>query len=104
VCHLRARRDAAGNFAVGWVRRTRVDGDSWSSVEVPLGELRERYLLRVVKGTAIAREVTVSQSDWFYAVADQAADTVLGTPFEIHVAQLSDAFGAGPFARISIND
>ena len=104
VCHLRARRDAAGNFAVGWVRRTRVDGDSWSSVEVPLGELRERYAVRVVKGTAIAREVTVGQADWSYPVADQVADTVLGQPFEIHVAQLSDAFGAGPFGRISIND
>ncbi|MFZ1661198.1 MAG: phage tail protein [Paracoccaceae bacterium] len=104
VCHLRARRDAAGNFAVGWVRRTRMDGDNWSAVEVPLGELRERYLLRVVKGTAIAREVTVGPGDWSYPVADQAADTTLGQLFEIHVAQLSDAFGAGPFARITVND
>ena len=66
--------------------------------------IRDRYLLRVVKGTAIAREVTVGPGDWSYPVADQAADTTLGQLFEIHVAQLSDAFGAGPFARITVND
>ena len=46
--HLRAvRTDAA--VAVRWIRRSRVDADRWSE-QVPLGEERERYRVRVRQG------------------------------------------------------
>jgi hypothetical protein len=100
--HLRGSRPGAGDLQVQWVRRTRVNGDSWSAVEVPLGETNEAYLLRVMQGATIAREVTLVQPNWTYPQGMQAADGVTRA-FEIHVAQLSDAFGAGPFTRIDID-
>ena len=44
--HLRARRQG-GDLVVTWVRRTRIDGDGWGRGDVPLGEAREAYLVRV---------------------------------------------------------
>jgi len=103
VCQLGARRSATGDYAVTWVRRTRIDGDSWSAYEVPLGELRELYLVRVVVGAAIVREETLGAPAWSYSQTMQAADGVTAQPFEIHVAQISDAVGPGPFVRIALH-
>lgn len=100
--HLRAVA-SGGDLAVGWIRRTRIDGDSWQSVEVPLGEADETYLVRVFDGPALRREVTVGAPSWTYTAAARAADGVTA-PFEIAVAQVSDRFGPGPFTRITIND
>ncbi|SPH17632.1 hypothetical protein DEA8626_01156 [Defluviimonas aquaemixtae] len=100
--HLRAQRSAAGDLVLSWIRRTRIDGDSWSGVEVPLGETSEAYALRVVEGGLVKRELTLGQSSWTYPAGMQAADGIT-EPFEIHVAQLSDVFGPGPFRRIAID-
>ena len=96
--HLRARADSAGAVHVTWIRRTRIDGDSWSGVDVPLGESFERYLVRIVQAGSQEREVIVPLPSWTYSASAQAADGVTA-PFEIHVAQLSTAFGPGPFRR-----
>ncbi|OYX44348.1 MAG: host specificity protein [Rhodobacterales bacterium 32-67-9] len=100
--HLKARRTGAGDLDLGWVRRTRVDGDSWSGIDVPLGEAAERYLVRVMQGAAVRREVTLGQPAWTYPAGMEAADAMV-LPYEIHVAQMSDVFGPGPFKRIVIN-
>jgi len=100
-CHLRSLGAVGSDIAVSWIRRTRVDGDSWEGVEVPLGETVERYLLRVKSGSAILREVFRSVPDWTYAAADQVADGV-SAPFTIEVAQISDSFGPGPFESVEI--
>ncbi|WP_415184446.1 baseplate multidomain protein megatron [Phaeovulum sp.] len=100
-CHLRAVW-AGNDLSLGWVRRTRIDGDSWAAVDVPLGEGREGYLLRVVQEGTIRREVMTATPSWVYPEALRAGDGLSG-PFEIQVAQLSDTYGPGPFARIDIN-
>ncbi len=104
VCHLRARRGASGDCLVDWVRRARTDGDSWSGLEVPLGELREIYLVRVSRGGGVIREVITGAPNWTYAQTQKIADGLAGLSFSIEVAQLSDAYGAGPFTRMTIND
>ncbi|MCG6901796.1 MAG: glycoside hydrolase/phage tail family protein [Rhodobacter sp.] len=101
--HLRAAADGAGDLTVNWIRRTRTDGDSWQSVEVPLGEDSEAYLVRVLKDQAVMREATVTSAAYVYSAAAKAADGVTGT-YEIAVAQVSDRFGPGPFRRITINE
>ncbi|AJE46412.1 baseplate multidomain protein megatron [Celeribacter indicus] len=101
--HLRAAGTAAGETVLGWVRRTRIDGDSWQSFEVPLGESAELYLLRVVSAGRILREVTVARPGWTYTAAQKAADGVEGA-YEIHVAQMSERFGPGLFRRIEIHE
>lgn len=100
--HLRAIRQPDGAISFGWIRRTRVDGDSWLHAEVPLGEVSERYRLRVRAAGTLRREVIVTSPSWTYTSADQAADGV-GASFSVEVAQLSDRVGPGHLARIEID-
>ncbi len=95
VCHLRAVGGAGGDVAVSWIRRTRVDGDSWTGVEVPLGEERESYLVNVIANGSIKRQAQVETSSWSYTMAQRAADGVTGA-YRIEVAQISARYGAGP--------
>ena len=99
--HLRARRQG-GDVLLGWVRRTRIDGGSWGAGDVPLGEARERYLLRVLADGAVVREVTLDEPRWVYAAAERAADGVSGA-HRVAVAQVSDRFGPGLFTEVEID-
>lgn len=99
IGHLRAMPDATG-IRLRWVRRTRIDGDSWASTEVPLGEEREAYLLRVRRGDETLREVEVTVPEWNYATALRGADGQ--GPVTVEVAQLSARFGAGPFRAVTL--
>lgn len=101
--HLRAFGDAGGDLSLSWIRRTRIDGDSWQSVEVPLGEDSELYLVRVFKDQVLLREATVTSPAYTYSAAARTADGVTGT-YEIAVAQVSAQFGPGPFRRILIDE
>lgn len=99
--HLRAVA-LGGDSILTWVRRTRVDGDSWASAEVPLGEDREAYLVRVIAGDEVRREVEVTARSFVYTSAMRMADGVTG-PLVMAVAQVSDRFGPGPFGRIDMS-
>lgn len=100
--HLRAPRAVAGR-GIRWIRRSRIDADTWDGPDVPLGEASEQYILRVQDGTALRREVLLSTPMFTYTDAMRASDGTLSDYF-IEVAQVSERFGAGPFARIQIND
>lgn len=97
VAHLR-QTAIAGGTEFRWVRRTRMDGDSWASAEVPLGEDREAYVLRVTRGAALLREVEVTQPVWLYPAAQRLADGTADVT--VSVAQLSARFGPGPFRSV----
>lgn len=103
VCHLRAVRNASGDWQLSWLRRTRLDGDSWAGLDVPLGETREQYLVRVKIGSQIVREMTVVVPVWDYPAPAILADGLAGQAFAVEVAQLSEAFGAGPFKGVQID-
>ena len=101
--HLRAEGVLGADVDFSWIRRTRIDGDSWQSLDVPLGEAAEAYLLRVRDNVgAVLREVTLAAPAWTYTAAMQSSDGV-AVPFSVEVAQISDRFGAGLFKRIDIN-
>jgi hypothetical protein len=99
---LRAVRQEVGGIELSWIRRTRIDGDRWDGLDVPLGEAAERYLVRVVAGGAVRREEQVYVPFWTYSSAMRAADGVTGA-FDVEVAQISDRFGPGLKARIGID-
>ncbi len=99
--HLRGQRAEDGAIDVSWIRRTRIDGDRWDTPEVPMGEESESYLLRIIKDGAMLREVVLAVPEWRYETATQGTDGA-GTPFEVHVAQISAKFGAGVFAKTVI--
>ncbi|MDB6178038.1 glycoside hydrolase TIM-barrel-like domain-containing protein [Paracoccus sp. Z330] len=92
-CQLRVQ-----GRSISWVRRTRIDGDGWDGLDVPLGETREIYLLRVIRQGQVLAEVQVT-APAYQIPNDLWQSTLSGGAFEIAVAQLSDQFGAGPFAR-----
>ncbi|HIE55548.1 MAG TPA: hypothetical protein EYP90_10260 [Chromatiaceae bacterium] len=99
--HLGMMQGSGGEATFRWVRRTRIDGDSWSGLDVPLGEGAELYLVRVVVGGTILRETTVTQPEWTYSQPMQTSDGISGT-YELSVAQVSDRFGPGPFTSITV--
>ncbi|MDO5647992.1 glycoside hydrolase TIM-barrel-like domain-containing protein [Paracoccus sp. (in: a-proteobacteria)] len=86
-CHLRldGRR-------IHWVRRTRVDGDGWDGLDVPLGEARETYLIRLRQGDRVVHQATVTRPE-------HIIPSGISGPVEIEVAQLSETFGQGPFVK-----
>lgn len=100
VAHLRAARQG-GDISLTWIRRTRLDGDSWDGVEVPLGEASETYILRVMAGASLLREQIVTSPSYLYTAAQIALDGAAGA-ITITVAQRSDAFGAGPVRSLII--
>ncbi|WP_417807587.1 baseplate megatron protein TIM-barrel domain-containing protein [Thioclava sp.] len=100
-CHLEAKVSANG-WDIRWIRRTRIGGDDWSGYDVPLGEASERYLVRVMEGAQIRRELEVSGPQWSYTQAQKSADGIVAG-FEVAVAQISDIYGPGLFAQVSVS-
>ncbi len=98
-CHLSAVSSALGDLDISWIRRTRVDGDDWNGAEVPLGEEAESYLVRVLQDGQILREHSVSVPVWRYTASERAMDALTGG-FSVQVAQVSAAFGPGPFEAL----
>jgi SPP1 family predicted phage head-tail adaptor len=85
-----------GDLALSWVRRTRIGGDSWDSVEVPLAEETERYEVDILDGPDVVRTISSSTPSLTYTAAEQTAD--FGAPqssLSLRVYQLSPVFGRG---------
>ncbi|MEX0301010.1 MAG: glycoside hydrolase/phage tail family protein [Leisingera sp.] len=99
--HLRLSGMLGGDVAVSWVRRTRIEGDSWDLPEVPLGEETEIYRIRVMQGAAVLREEVSGTPQWAYPAAAQAADGVQAGD-TLEVSQLSARYGGGPAARAEL--
>jgi hypothetical protein len=101
VCHMARRVNGDGSVDVSWTRRTRIDGDSWTLAEVPLGEDVQEYAVRVRVGGAVVREVIVGEPSWAYSLASQTTDGALGA-HQVEVAQVSARFGAGPYQVLAV--
>ena len=99
--HVKASRDGSG-VTVSWIRRTRIDGDSWVG-EVPLGEDSEQYALDILSGGDVVRTLTTATPSVLYAAADEIAD--FGAPqacFHLRVTQLSATVGRGFATEITL--
>lgn len=91
----KAARTGAG-IVIDWLRRTRIDGDSWDLVEVPLGEEGEHYELGVLDGEVLLRTEIVNAPEWTYPAAQELAD--FGSPQQeiaLSLRQLSATVGRG---------
>ncbi|MEP5730940.1 MAG: glycoside hydrolase TIM-barrel-like domain-containing protein [Sulfitobacter sp.] len=102
-CHLQISRNGSGDYEMSWIRRTRIEGDSWEVPEVPLGEESESYLVRVAHNDDIVREEIVANAEWQYTAAMQLADGVTA-PFYVSVAQVSASYGAGLQRVLYVSD
>lgn len=94
---LRAVRDAgSGDVAIAWVRQTRIGGDAWEPVEVPLGEAGEAYQVDILDAEAVLRSVTTPQPSLVYTAAEQTADFgALPDAIGVRVRQVSATEGPG---------
>lgn len=99
---LEAKLNAqTASYDLSWLRRTRVGGDDWDGLDVPLSEEREQYLLRIRHAGAVVREVVLDTPSFEYTTAARSQDGVTGA-FEIDVAQVSGSFGPGLSARMTV--
>src|SRR5262249_13321002 len=93
--HLNGARNGDG-ILLSWIRRTRKGGDSWDTVEVPLGEDSEAYRVEILSGDSVVRTLESVTPQTLYRSADELADFVTPqTELSIRVAQLSGLVGAG---------
>ena len=58
--HIRGTR-TGGDLNLAWMRRTRIGGDSWDSIDVPLGETQERYEIDILDGTTVKRTLIATR-------------------------------------------
>jgi len=81
---------------IGWVRRTRRDGDSWSPGDIPLGEDSEAYLVEVLSGATVLRTIPAAAREVLYASVDELADFGAPQPsLAVRVTQISATVGRG---------
>lgn len=95
--HVRGKRSAGGDLDVSWIRRTRVGGDSWETLEVPLAEEVERYEIDFLAGDgSVARTLVSDTTSVSYPASDQMADFGgLPSAVAVQVAQVSAIYGRG---------
>jgi hypothetical protein len=93
--HLRGTR-SAGDLTITWKRRTRIGGDSWDSVEVPLGEDTERYEIDILDGSDVVRTLSATSPTAVYTAAQQTEDFGASQPaISLRICQLSTTAGRG---------
>ena len=101
--HLRARRTDEG-ISLSWIRRTRIGGDAWNVLEVPLGEDQESYNLSILADEGdVLRSLTTTSPDYLYTNALELED--FGSPvsqLRLSVSQLSPLVGAGFSAEVTL--
>ena len=93
--HLKASFGPDRAVAFSWIRRTRIGGDGWDGLDVPLGEERELYQVRVTSGSSSASYELAEAELRLSAVAQGEAFGGLPQEFLLTVAQVSSVWGAG---------
>lgn len=103
---LGAGPNGAGDWLMEWERRTRYDVP-WLDAEgtVPLGEASEEYIVRIMNGDVVIREIEATTTSATYTAAQQLTDwggTL--TALEFSVAQVSETYGEGEITTYFVNN
>jgi hypothetical protein len=102
--HIRSVMRSDGGMDIGWIRRGRIDADSWLSREIPLGEDREAYHVEILLEGQVVRSFETSASNWTYGATERQKD--LGDTdavFDFTVAMISATTGPGQRARCKLS-
>lgn len=104
--HLRVVQLPGNDLVITWIRRSRIDADSWEGTDIPLGEDTEHYTVEIRDDTgAVIRSAQTSLPAWTYDAAAIAAD--FGDPlagFDVAISQIGSTGIAGIPAIRSISD
>ena len=103
--HPEAQREPGGDITLSWIRRTRVNGDSWAGTDVPLGEESEAYEVEIRDGANVKRVLACATPLVTYGVTEQLADFGSGsfTSLDITIYQISRSFGRGAGRSATLN-
>ena len=94
--HLRETIAPGGDRVYSWIRRGRVDADSWLAADIPLGEDLESYSVKIRRTDgAVLRETTVGIPSWTYSGADILSDFPTASEFDVSISQISAVVGEG---------
>ena len=96
--------DSSGDMIISWIRRTRIQGDTWDLEEVPLNETFETYEIDVLDGgDNVVRTLSVTDATTVtYTAAQQTTDGI-SAPFDVTIYQLSERVGRGIGRRATLN-
>ena len=100
--HVTLRREADG-VRIGWLRRTRRNGDGWDPVDVPLSEDAEHYEIDILNAGSVVRTLTSALPFTLYPAEQETTD--FGAPqtmLSLRIAQVSTVAGRGFEARVAL--
>ena len=97
-------QEIAQGCKITWIRRGRIDADTWEGVDIPLGEESELYRLRVLRYGQEVMEFTTTSPQ---VVISNAQITTHDLDLQdrhtsIEVSQISNAYGPGIAAVLEI--
>ena len=94
---ITGNRDASGNLTINWIRRTRTGGDLRDFVDVPLGEVSEKYDVEIISGASVVRSyLGLSTPTTTYTSSQQIADFgSVQASVLLRIYQVSGAVGRG---------
>lgn len=100
--HLRAEGRTDGGFDLGWIPRSRLDGDRWDGEPASADPMRFR--VRILAGTTMLRTFEVDGPSGLYSAEDAAADFPGGSGPDaaVAVAQWGEGYGWGVEAKASL--
>ncbi|MFC5385359.1 glycoside hydrolase/phage tail family protein [Aquamicrobium segne] len=99
--HLKAKR-RADDVHLSWIRRSRLDADSWEMPEIPLGESHEEYQVTIaIPDGDVVRTQVVNTQGWLYPQSLIVEDFgVMPSMLDLTVQQFGGPTGWG-LARTS---
>ena len=99
---ITARRRSDGVW-MSWIRRARLDADSWAETDIGLDEAVEAYRVSILKGGVVIRQIEAGSSACLYASADELNDFgAKQTSLTLTVQQISSSVGVGRGVRVTL--
>jgi len=84
---------------LSWIRRTRLGGDNWAALDVPLSETREFYRVQLFKDGDLLEGF---ETDTSRLELSGGAHTTLAMAYYVTIAQGSELYGFGAEVRVDI--
>lgn len=104
--HIRAVRAEDNAILIKWVRRGRINADSWLGLEIPLGEAFEQYIVDILDDGDLPISRFEMDQPELLLTTSMLNDLFGGQPasLSVRIAQMSERVGEGipAFAEITV--
>lgn len=86
--HGRMKAEGAQTY-LSWIRQSRLGGENWVALEIPLGEAREFYRVQIMQASTVLKTVETSRPEIILE-----SDQIVGAD-RVDITQGSDIYGYG---------